>query len=87
MNDALAPVLVTGATGNVGREVVAALQALGVPWVAAGTRPPASRHGSGRISRPGRSTSPSPGPMTRQCAACAVCFFFALRPSPMSRRP
>lgn len=39
MNDVLAPVLVTGATGNVGREVVAALRALGLPFVAAGTAP------------------------------------------------
>lgn len=35
----LAPVLVTGSTGNVGREVVRALTALGVPFVAAGTDP------------------------------------------------
>jgi uncharacterized protein (DUF924 family)/uncharacterized protein YbjT (DUF2867 family) len=35
----IAPVLVTGATGNVGREVVKSLQALGIPFVAAGSDP------------------------------------------------
>ncbi len=35
MNDVIAPVLVTGATGNVGRAVVSSLRALGVPCVAA----------------------------------------------------
>ena len=35
--DVIAPVLVTGATGNVGRQVVHALRALGVPFVAGGT--------------------------------------------------
>jgi uncharacterized protein YbjT (DUF2867 family) len=39
VRDLIAPVLVTGATGNVGRHVVHALRALGVPFVAAGTRP------------------------------------------------
>ena len=36
---AIAPVLVTGASGNVGRAVVASLSALGVPFVAANTDP------------------------------------------------
>lgn len=39
MNGTIAPVLVTGATGNVGREVVRSLQALRIPFVAAGTDP------------------------------------------------
>lgn len=39
MNGTVAPILVTGATGNVGREVVRTLQVLGVPFVAAGTDP------------------------------------------------
>lgn len=39
MHEAVVPVLVTGATGNVGREVVAALRTLGLPFVAAGTDP------------------------------------------------
>ena len=39
MSSPIAPVLVTGATGNVGREVVRALQSLCIPFVAAGTDP------------------------------------------------
>ncbi len=35
----IAPILVTGATGNVGREVVRALRTLRVPFVAAGSDP------------------------------------------------
>ena len=37
MSTPIAPVLVTGATGNVGRPAVAALRALGVPFFAGGT--------------------------------------------------
>ena len=39
MSNPIAPVLVTGATGNVGREVVRTLQSLQLPFVAAGTNP------------------------------------------------
>ncbi|HEY3355682.1 MAG TPA: NAD(P)H-binding protein [Polyangia bacterium] len=41
------PVLVTGATGNVGREVALALRARGVPFVAAGTDPARVRRALG----------------------------------------
>lgn len=37
MSSIIAPVLVTGATGNVGRHVASALRGLGVPFVAGGT--------------------------------------------------
>lgn len=43
MDSTLAPVLVTGATGNVGREVVRSLVSLGVPFVAAASEPERAR--------------------------------------------
>ncbi|MFO0601520.1 MAG: NmrA family NAD(P)-binding protein [Polyangiales bacterium] len=46
MSDVIAPVLVTGATGNVGRAVASSLRALGVPCVAA-VRDPRAAAGGG----------------------------------------
>ncbi|MFO0555316.1 MAG: NmrA family NAD(P)-binding protein [Polyangiaceae bacterium] len=82
MMDAIAPVLVTGATGNVGREVVRCLQDLDVPFVAAGTNP-------ARVTKILGSGTPAVAldfsiPSTYAPAVRGMRGLFLLRPPPVS---
>jgi uncharacterized protein YbjT (DUF2867 family) len=78
----IAPVLVTGATGNVGRHVAAGLRLLGVPFVAGGTD-------AGRLERvlgAGVATRPLDlaNPATYRAAVQGMRGLFLLRPPPIA---
>ena len=82
MNGTIAPVLVTGATGNVGREVVRSLQALDIPFVAAGSDPARvkARFGETVATVPLDLTQPR----TYAAAVHGMRGLFLLRPPPIS---
>jgi len=82
MSQVIAPVLVSGATGNVGREVVRLLRELGVPFVAAGTDPAqlAKSLGAGTPT----ATLDFRNPATYARAVHGMRGLFLLRPPPVA---
>ena len=77
-----APVLVTGATGNVGREVVHCLGEQGTPFVAAVTDPDRARTVLGASTPLVRLDLRDP--RTHEAALCGVRGIFLLRPPPIA---
>jgi uncharacterized protein YbjT (DUF2867 family) len=82
LSDILAPVLVTGATGNVGRHVVHALRELGVPFVAGGTDAGRLRGALGESVPTRRLDLADPG--TYEGAVQGIRGLFLLRPPPIA---
>jgi uncharacterized protein YbjT (DUF2867 family) len=82
VSDQLAPVLVTGATGNVGRHVVERLRLLGVPFLAGGTDPARLQRvlGAGADTRHLDLTDPR----TYRAAVQGARGLFLLRPPPIA---
>lgn len=79
---ALAPVLVTGATGNVGRAVISSLRALGVPSIAGVRNPSEARRALGDDAR--AVTLDVCDPSTFASAVRGVRGLFLMRPPPVA---
>ncbi len=79
--EALQPVLVTGATGNTGRAVVAELRRLSVPFVAAGSDPHRTAAALG-VAQARRLDFRDPG--TYDAAVQGMRGLFLLRPPPIA---
>jgi uncharacterized protein YbjT (DUF2867 family) len=82
MSNTVTPVLVTGATGNVGREVVRALQSLDVPFVAAVSSAASARKALG--DSVSIREIDLRDPRTYDAALAGVRGLFLLRPPPIS---
>jgi uncharacterized protein YbjT (DUF2867 family) len=82
VSDPIAPVLLTGATGNVGRHVAESLRLLGVPFVAGGTDPARLERvlGAGADTRHLDLTDPG----TYRAAVQGMRGLFLLRPPPIA---